>query len=63
MQLKQMAPWLRPRGKFKANEREPIRTWTIVKGDKVDTSPGGFPVEQLVELKRWQLYLYDKGRH
>jgi len=35
MQLKQMAPWLRPRGKFKPNEREPIRTWTIVKGDKV----------------------------
>ena len=32
--LNSIPKFLRPRKKFKANLREPIKTWNIVKGDK-----------------------------
>ena len=38
--LNSIPKFLRPRKKFKANLREPIKTWNIVKGDKVAVIDG-----------------------
>ena len=57
-QLARMPVFLRPRNKFKPNLREPYKTFTIVKGDKVGVVDGPCKGQQGVVLA----VLRDKKR-